>query len=257
MISSYKAAQLHMEKARKKANGRPMKGTGWRLYQDGDEYTVVLYGAQIGRFLPDNTFMFTLTGERARPVAHTLSAVIHRNLPFYWARVGAGKYRVDHRENTPTPYPWQHFNKPTNAPMLYDGLKFDLSTGRCLNYQPDPQRKIDDAARLVWLRALRQWKRQLRTLVRLGAADQLLREHVTAPLIAADWLRDTEYLDKLYMAIKDGDCSTGVVRMVIKAEVSRFATGVTGDEFYQTVQDALNRHSIELRKRFGVIIGEG
>lgn len=257
MISSYKAAQLHMEKARKKANGRPMKGTGWRLYQDGDEYTVVLYGAQVGRFLPDNTFMFTLTGEQARPVAHTISSTIRRNLPFYWARVGAGKYRVDHRENMPVRRPWEHFDKPTNAPMLYDGLKFDLSTGRCLNYRPDPQLKIDDAARLVWLRALRQWKRQLRTLVRLGAVDQLLREHITAPLIAADWLPDTEYLDKLYMAIKDGDCSTEVVRMVIKAEVSRFATGVTGDEFYQTVQSALNRHSIELRKRFGVIIGEG
>lgn len=256
MISSYKAAQLHMKKARNPAKGRPMKSANWRLHQDGDEYTVTLYGAQVGRFLPDNTFVFTLSTKAARSAAQSLSSTIHRNLPFHWARVGAGKYRVDHRANMPLQYPWRHFDKPTNAPLLYDGLKFDLTTGRCLNYQPDPRLKIDDAARLVWLRALRQWKRQLRTLVRLGAADQLLREHTSTQQATSDWLTEPEYLDKLYTAIKDGDCSTEVVRMLMKVEVSRFATGITGDEFYQLVQSALNRQSIELRKRFGVIIGE-
>jgi len=257
MISSYKSAQLHMEKARSKAKGRPMKGAGWRLFQDGDEYVVTAHDLQVGRFLPDNTFMFTLTGESAYRVAHTLSGTMRRNLPFEWCRAGYKKYRVDHHANLPTRRVWEHFLKPTNAPMLYNGLKFDLYTGQCLNYLPDFKRKVDPDRRKEWLAASRAWKRKLKAAARVGVFDGLIAQELKKRTSWADrpqWNK-TEWLDILYKAIKTGDCSVDLLRMFVASETSTWDTP-TSMQMYERIEKVVKAQSIELRKRFGVFEGE-
>lgn len=257
MISSYKAAQLHMEKARSKAKGRPMNGAGWRLFQDGDEYVVTVYDVQVGRFLPDNTFMFTRTGEEAYRVAHTLSSAMHRNLPFHWARVGKKKYRVDHEANMPHQRVWEHFHTPTNSPMVYDGLKFDLYTGKCLNYLPDAKRTVDPERRKEWLAASRAWKRKLKAAARVGVFDGLIAEEKRNTTSWADrprWNQE-EWLDILYKAIKTGDCSTDLLRMFVASGTRSWHTP-TSMEMYEHIDRVVKSQSVELRKRFGVFKGE-
>ena len=256
MISSYQAAQLHMEKARSKAKGRPMKGAGWRLFQDGDEYVVTLYDVQIGRFLPDNTFMFSTNGESAHPVAHTLSTAMHRNLPFHWARFDKRCYRVDHITNVPDSRTYLHFQQPTNAPQVYDGLKFDMFTGKCLNYMPDLKPTVNPEKRKEWLAASQAWRRKLKVLARIGVLDEIVaaeRANPTPYQHKPRWGRD-EWLDKLYKAIKDNDCSTDILRLLAASEVSAFYNS-TGAAFYEAIEKLVKTHSRELRIRFGALEG--
>lgn len=256
MISSYNAAALHMDKARSKAKGRPMKGTGWRLYQDGDEYVATVYDVQIGRFLPDNTFMFTVNGVQAYRMAHTLSGTMHRNLPFHWAWYAFKAYRVDHNANM-NGCAWKHFASPTNAPAVYDGLKFDLTTGRCLNPRPDHKRVVDPDRRKDWLAAVRSWKRKLKVIARIGGLDGLIAQEKANPTSWADkpqWNKD-QWLDILYKAIKTGDYSTDLLRMFIASETKTWETP-TSMQMYERIDKIIGNNSVELRRRFGVFKGD-
>jgi hypothetical protein len=255
MISSYQAAQEHMAEARSKARGRPMSSKGWRLYQDGNEYVVNMLGKQVGRVLPDNTFMFTITGPRAGSIARTLSTTMYRNIPFHWCRTDYKTYRVDHVRNVTKFY--EHFQKPTNAPMLYDGLTFDLFTGRCLNYLPDFKRLVDPDRRKEWLAASRAWKRKLKVAARLGVFDGLIVQEKRDP---TDWTdrpkwHQTEWLDILYKAIKDGDCGVDLLQMFVASETKPWET-LTSMQMYERIDKIVSAQSVELRERFGVFIGE-
>jgi hypothetical protein len=259
MISSYKAAQLHMEKARDKAKGRPMKGSGWRLFQDGDEYVVTTCGEQVGRFLPDNTFQFSPNGAMARRTAPTLSGTMHRNLPFAWARAGEKMYRVEHRANFEGEgWRWDWMRQPTNAPLVYPGLTFDLTTGKCLNPKPDAAFKpeVDPERRKVWLAALRAWKRQVKIAARLGVFDPLMAANRANPPgwhDRPDW-REEKYLDILYTAIKDGRCDTDLLRMFVDARVTQYTPPLTSMEMFGEVERVVAMSSVALRKRFGVLV---
>ena len=259
MISSYKAAQLHMEKARDKAKGRPMKGSGWRLFQEGDMYVVRVWGDEIGLFLPDNTFQFSPNGAMARRTAPTLSATMHRSLPFAWARVGDKMYRVEHRANLDGEgWRWDWMRQPTNAPLVYPGLTFDLTTGKCLNPKPDAAFKpeVDPERRKVWLAALRAWKRQVKIAARLGVFDPLMAANRANPPCwydRPDW-REEIYLDTLYTAIKDGRCDTDLLRMFVDAKVTQYTPPLTSMEMFEEVERVVAVSSVELRKRFGVLV---
>jgi len=256
MISSYEAAQLHMEKARSKAKGRPMKSAGWRLHQDGDEYVVTVYGVQVGRFLPDNTFMFTIDEERAYGRTQTLSGTMHRNIPLNWVRVAHKTYRVQHTAKIDQPL-YQYFSKPTNAPQVYDGLTFDLYTGKCLNYRPDAKHTVDPDRRKEWLAASRAWKRKLKVAARVGVFDGLIAEEKRNTTSWADrprWNQEV-WLDILYKAIKTGDCSTDLLRMFVASETRSWYTP-TSMEMYERIDEVVKSQSVELRKRFGVFKGE-
>lgn len=252
MISSYQAAAEHMARARSKAKGRPMKSAGWRLYEEGDEYVVAIDGVQVGRFLPDNTFMFTLSGEEAYRIAQTLSSTMNRNLPFEWQRWKKKAYRVDHVANIDG-YAYRHFSQPTNAPLVYPGLTFGLFTGRCLNYKPDPKPVVIPERRREWLRASRAWKRKLKAAARVGVFDGLIAQEKadrTPWGKRPKWSRDKE-LDILYKAIKDGDCSTDLLRMFVRSEVPSWLTP-TSMQMYDSIERIVKAQSTELRQRFGV-----
>lgn len=254
MLSNYEAAQLHMEKARNITKGRPMKGTGWRLFQDGDEYVVNVHGHQLGRFLPDNTFMFTIERDVTYTLAPVLSATMHRNLPFRWCRVGKMKYRVEHLHGMITP-PHEHFQGKNKSPLVYAGLKFDLTTGKCLNYKPDPTKQIDPERRKVWLAARRAWKNKLKVATRLGVLDNLLAEERRSRTPwdkVPRWANKYE-LDILYKAIKDNDLNTDLLRMFVASETS-WACKETPMDICESVGKLLDAHSIELRYRFGVFL---
>jgi hypothetical protein len=253
MISSYQAAWLHMEKARNKAKGRPMKGVGWRLFQDGDDYVVNYEDVQVGRFLPDNTFVFSLTCDKAYAVAHCLSGTMHRNLPFHWHRFDKAQYRVDHQMGM-IEQAWKHFMQPTNAPEIYDGLAFNMFNGKCLNRKPDFTRQVDPERRKVWLTASGTWKRKLKVMARLGVFDKLIEEEKRNPTPWSErpkWSMD-EWVDILYKAVKDNDHNTDLLRMLVAGHMSTWGVTPTSMGMYFGIEKTMNGQSVALRKRFGV-----
>jgi len=256
MISTYEAAKQYMDKARRPSNGLVMASNGWRLYQDGNEYVVNVRGVQIGRFLPDNTFMFTLTGGKAYSIAQTLGVTMNRNLPFEWKRCAKSTYRVDHRRNIGVS-PWEHFETPTNAPQVYDGLRFDLTTGMCLNYKPDLVQRINPDRRKEWLAACKAWKRKVKVAARVGAFDALIRAEAADRTPWTERVRwnTTQGVDILYKAIKDNDCSVELMRMFV-AGATAYSGGTTSESVYAYIEKLIDTNSIALRKRFGVFEGE-
>ena len=253
MISTYEAAKQYMNKAY--PTGRSLKSVGWRLHQDGDEYVVNVRNVQVGRFLPDNTFMFSLTGTKAYPIAVTLSSTMHRNLPFAWQRCDKYMYRVDHRSNIDGSA-YTHFMSPTSAPQVYDGLRYDLSTGKCLNYKADLTQRVNPDRRKEWLAACKAWKRKMKVAERVGAFDALIREELTD---RTPWTKRVRWntkqgIDTLYKVIKDNDCSVETMRMfVASATVSWVGPS---PQVYAYIEKTINANSIALRKRFGVFEGE-
>jgi hypothetical protein len=159
--------------------------------------------------------------------------------------------------NLPNLRVWEHFNQPTNAPQVYDGLKFDLYTGKCLNYLPDFKRKVDPERRKDWLAASRAWKRKLKVAARVGVFDGLIATEKKDPTSWADkpqWNKD-QWLDILYKAIKTGDCSIDLLRMFVASETKSWETP-TSMQMYERIDKIVKAQSIELRKRFGVFEGE-
>ena len=255
MISTYASAEKYMSKARNKSAGRAMVNNHWRMHQDGNEYVVNVRRIQIGRFLPDNTFMFSLTGGSARRIAQTISVTLDRNLPFAWKRCGPAMYRVDHRSNIDSPW-WEHFKAPTSAPQLYDGLRFDLSTGKCLNHKPDITKRIVPERRKEWLAASGAWKRKLKAASRLGVFDGLIAAELANRTPWNERVRwdSKQGIDILYKAIKDNDCSVALLRMfVASATVSWVGSS---PQVYAYIEKTISKQSIALRKRFGVFEGE-
>lgn len=251
MISSYQAAQKHMGKARNPSAGRTMASWHWRLHQNGDEYVVTVHEVQVGRFLPDNTFVFDLTSDRAYPIAQTMSSAISRNLPFEWKRYGKANYRVDYWLNIKASIR-EHFTAPTSAPQLYKGLRFDLRTGECLNYRSDMVRRVIPERRREWLAASKAWKQKLRAAARLGVFDRLA---AAERLNRTPWTERTRWnseqgLDILYKAIKDNDCNATLLQMFVATVPEPWVH--SSPQIYEYVEKIINNQSTALRQRFGV-----
>lgn len=256
MISSYQAAQKYMSKARDPEKGRPMQSAGWRLHQYGNEYVVNVQNKKLGRFLPNNSFVFSLTSETAAHISPTLCITMNRNLPFEWKRCGKGMYRVDHRQNIELSVQ-DHFLTPTNAPQVYDGLWFDLFTGRCFNYRPDRATRIIPERRKEWLAALKAWKNRMKVAARVGAFDALIASELAD---RTPWTERVQWgsrrgLDTLYKVIKDNDCSVETMRKFV-ASANGHVVQLTSQQVYVYIEKVLNAQSVELRKRFGVFEGE-
>jgi hypothetical protein len=161
-------------------------------------------------------------------------------------------YRVDHRNNIDG-------RLHTSAPQVYDGLRFDLFTGKCLNYKSDLTQRVNPDRRKEWLAACKAWKRKLRVAARLGAFDALIREELadrTSWTARVQW-NSKQGIDTLYKVIKDNDCSVEVMRMFVASSTGRFGwPAQTSQEIYACMDKIVTANSVELRKRFGVFEGE-
>jgi hypothetical protein len=243
-ITTYAKAAAHMERARSVAKGRPMARSGWRMFKDGDEYVVTVYDTQVGRFLPNNTFLFTMSTEHAYSVQNTLSAIMQMNIPFYWRRKSKMRYCVLHIQQCKHGY-YTDMKSP-DTPEYYEGIAFDLTTGECLNKRERaPVRTIAEKQK-EWLAAKRKWLTVMRTIARIGGFDDLLRDPRTSYI--GPWSKPAQ-LHRLYEIIRDCDCSPAVVKMFV---ASGYATNAS--EVMNNVESIVRMNTLELRKKFGAAV---
>jgi hypothetical protein len=174
-IKSYRQAEYIAEKARNIAKGKPLGPQHWRMFKDGDEFTVYYLSTMVARILPNNTLRMVTDGG---PVAHLPNGAIysiHKVLPVSLVNRSKGHYRLhiaQHGEDVASiprdefgVTDWDAWRK--GGVRFYDGLTIDLTTRMAVSYS-EPTMEVDAAARKLWLKQLKTLKRHLKIIAKLG-----------------------------------------------------------------------------------------
>lgn len=258
LIKSYKDAETYFSKSRSKDKGRPVASWG-RMHKVGDNYEVHIGKDIIGKYTPDNKFVFDMDVSTITRWSTTLVGAMHRALPFNLLRVSTGRYRIEHEGKIPMKqYSWGEYPDwkqiKGKSPEFFGGITFDLATGDCLNRQRDLLDTVDTDARKEWLTCLRKFKRGMKVRAKMGVFDSFITE-VTANRNnrqRPDW-NSTEWQSKLANSIKTGDFSPELLRgMVQTAHTKSWRSEVTPKSVVEAVDSVCNTYSIQLRRSFGV-----
>ena len=117
-------------------------------------------------------------------------------------------------------------------------------------------RGVDVGRREVWLAARTAWDHKLMVAARVGVFDELLAQEQRDRTPWQDrpvWSKD-KWLDILYKAIKDGDCSADLLRMFVASEWSSWGRP-TSMQMYKHIRMIVHLQHTELQERFGVFTG--
>lgn len=262
-IATYEEAKAFFNTARNKDKGKPLKS--WALLkQDGDDYAVHMkhWGAgltEVGRFKPDNTFVFTMDTPTARRFAVTLSQALYGALPFWWNRVGLGRYEVCSIKQALPNLKDRYWDTLKEYAIPYSkGLAFDLTTHTAINAKADILSTIVQDKRIEWLRASKKFKFGVRTKAKMGIIEpiieQVYQERMNNPKsswVRPDWF--SEYWgEKLYTAVKNNDTSTSMIKLIVESGYFSNYRKMTTKEVLDSMESIFREQSLELRRRFGV-----
>lgn len=228
-LSSYAHCVHAFKSVRTPVLGKPINGKDTRLYQDRDGSFRLTKGERTFAVIrEDNTITFTLdSGTLRNTIASGLVYTMNRFLPMGLYRVGPGRYRIGKLHD---------YRQLKELPEYTQGIKFSLTTGQCLNPQPDRKYRIDKAARSVWVKTLSAYRKGLYARLKLGVTGD--RENMDRWFNAEDlcrWIKAGEYPDTLLNNIA-------------------YYTGrsATYEDMTKHFENTINNHRDDLRKMFGV-----
>lgn len=270
-LRTYDEAKNFFARGRTPDKGRHLKGWA-RVHavnlDDGQvAYEVRGNGKPIVRFLPDNTLEFVCTPLVARETSITLSQALQRAVPFYWIRVATGRYRVQHikqmkynESKHPEGHWWedgQHLR--TKAPEFFQGIKFNLDTGECLNRKPDLIENINTDMRKKWLSDLRKFKKQIAVRVKMGVFDAICQAEYNKRMAdrkgyqMPDWTSDM-WINKLADSIKTCQLPMELLTGIVQTcRISYWSPSIpTRQDVLDTFETICRDQSIYLRKAYGV-----
>jgi hypothetical protein len=241
------------------------------VLKSGDDYLVMVNNEQVCRITPDNKLTMCIDAHRGQGISNTLSSSLQRLVPITWTRVGMKRYRIMGTRTLKSDDSW--WIKSREAPELFEGLQFDLSTGLPTNAKPDMVTRIDTEARLEWLRALRRFKSQIQLRVKMGVFDGVQAEmHQRGSLPKPppgklfhdgripNW-GDEKWMNLLHTAIRDNQypkelLAGFLLTMPTVVWRTNIAKQTQAEKMKQTVNYVINSNSVELRARFGVFADE-
>lgn len=270
-LKTYADAKTFFERGRTPDKGRHLKNWA-RLHatplEDGSvAYDVRANGKGIVRFLPDNTLEFICSPLTARETSITLSQALQRAVPFYWIRVATGRYRVQHikqmkynESQSPTGHWWEDgHDLRTRAPEFFEGIKFNLDTGECLNRKADILTQVIPEKRKEWLSDLRKFKKQVKIRAKMGVFDAICKAEYDKRVAdrrgyqMPDWTSD-HWIKLLATSIKE--CQVPMELMVGIAQschISYWSPRMpTRKDVEDTVERVCKEQSVFLRKAYGV-----
>ena len=262
------------------------------------------YGSQpFMRITPDNIVEFIAPPQAVWQHSQSIVSSSYRWIPFMFERHKKGLYRVQHSVNhakqLATKVDEFYRNKLEQAKMLSDGaseaicndfksacymsswtissqmmreapayfqgLKFNIITGECLNRRPDDKfiEKADE--RKVWRQALAKFKRGIKARAKVRAFDPLIEKvwadrqgqshyHWKQP----DW-SSKPWLDLLEKSIRDNEFPHELLIGFCATPPSGYyqQSKPTSKEVFDGVHKILTDMSVELRRRFDVFEKEG
>ena len=228
-ITSYEYCVHLFKTVRNPLLGKPINGKDTRLFK-GDNGTFRLTKGErtFAVIDKDNTITFTLdSGTLRNTIASSLVYCMSRFLPIGLYRVGPGRYRIGR------PNGWENVKL---LPEYTQSIKFSLTTGQCLNPQPDRKHRIDKAARSVWVKALKDYRKGLYARLKLGVTGD--GENMDRWFNAEDlcrWIKAGEYPDVLFN------------NLIYYAGRSNNYEDMT-----KQFENVINNYRDDLRKMFGV-----
>jgi hypothetical protein len=227
-INSYQDCVDAMMKCRKPMDGKPIHGKNVRLFKNGNDFHLVVYKKHFATITPDNVITFVMSSDKLyNSFASNMVYTMGRFLPVSLYRVGQGRYRIAN---------FRRYASTKDAPEYYDGIKFDLRDGACLNPKPDRHTLIDKGARKVYLAALRKYKLGMFARFKLGVRGDINSQRYFETSEFVQWFRNGEYPD------------------VLINHLTTYAGGPSAD--YQAMVDVfeslIGRNRDELRASFGV-----
>jgi hypothetical protein len=282
-IATYAEAEKFFSKCRQPENGRQLNAA-LRLYKRGTKYVVCLrHSSSYARHVNpvplceinvDNTLDFVADGKAIYQWSQSLVSSSYRAIPFMFERFKQGEYRVEHTSvldnacATPE-YTCQSYKFMRKQSGLYfKGMRFDLSTGECLNKLGDPVDVIDTDLRTQWLHDMRLYKKLLKARFKLGIAEaaykRLQDRYAEADNRRIDfvkWREDTinwnEYAPQLVEHMRNQEVPQELVEAIIRESSSGWSFLSSGaptqQELISQVDRMFNKHSRLLRKAYGVI----
>ena len=151
------------------------------------------------------------------------------------------------------------------SPAYFQGLKFNIITGECLNRRPDDKfvEKADE--RKVWRQALAKFKRGIKARAKVRAFDPLIEKvwaerqgQSTYHWKQPDW-SSQPWLDLLEKSIRDNEFSKELLIGFCSTPSSGYyqQSKPTSKEVFDGVHKILTDMSVELRRRFDVFEKEG
>ncbi len=264
-IKSYADAQALFDTARNPELGKPVKK--WcRMFKSED---VFLFRASFANTLvaaitEDNTLEITMSTKDMRRLSNTLTGALHRLLPIAIVRLGTGRYSAMHYSEIDKRYEIGGLCGGVDRFMrkegyeVFQGMKFDLTTGRCINPKPSIKDSVDTTKRTEWLRALRKFKRGVVVRAKLGVVDSVCSKVVNDRNSSNSWRKpdwfDEQWIGLLHTSIRDGQYPTELlVGFAQSADVSYWKKEAPTPRKVLLAMDAVcNDLSVELRRRFGV-----
>jgi hypothetical protein len=285
-VTSYGEAAHLWAKVRSPEKGKPV--ANWlRMYKVGEdfEFRITGYGERaLGRLSPDNTFEFILSNEMLMQQAQTVVSAIHKWLPFAVMRHRKGLYRVAHtkvvasaindRDYKPDTgyyrnHQWgryyAHYTPVMREQnMYYQGIKYNILTGECLNPRAEEKLVENPDQRKVWRNALSKFKRGIKARARVhaleGIIDQVWAEregqnrwHWRQP----DW-SSPQWMNLLEDSIRDNTFSQELLQGFVQSSGDGYYVQQkpTSSDVVKAVDKVCNEHSVELRRRFNVFEGD-
>lgn len=261
MIKSYQQAQALFSKARKPEAGKPLEARNWRLYKEGDSYTVRVAGYPVALVQPDNTLKLVLPDDTS--YSQVVTFKFHEALPFILRRRSADNYRIHpvlegwEGRMTPTACAytsWDEFN--TKGYRLYDGLTFDLSTRTPLDYK-EPKTVTDAARNLDWLRKSKALKLRLKTMAKLGVFDTIWDEFTGTSRWEASSIVPILHYEhaelRLFIDALNGESLDAFTRRVGESIYSDNFKKPSIDDQVRYIDNLFTRNSLTLRKALGVV----
>lgn len=271
-VPSYKVADRLWKRVRNPAVGKPINN--WtRMFAHPEGYMIKLVGYGVQDFAllrPDNTFEFVAEPEVMQANSQSLVSAFHRWFGIAFFRHRKGLYRVTTVKNfdkryieksgTCTPN-YYHANETfKDSPSYYKGIKFDLTTGDCLNPRPDDKLEEIPEKRKEWRRALTKFKRGVKARIKVHALDGIVNEvwderskQGRWDWRQPDWSSD-QWLNLLQNSIRDNEFPQELLKGIVQTSSTGYFIQKKPDidDLYKSLDKVCNDSSIELRRRFGV-----
>lgn len=261
-LRTYNDAKKYWQTCRFPEKGKPIS-SHTRLFMDNNRNCYAeIHGVKTFTITPDNKIIFHLTPEKGRQISNTLSAALHNLVPFYWFRLGKGRYGITRKEGWRDRRDHVRASNPGIAGItmikqltdeVFDGVAFSLEDGKCINPRLPVIPSVNTQARLVWLRKLRTFKRAVKVRHRLGAFDSLV------PSIVNDvTFYNSDFEKKTFLMVRDaidsGNFPIDIVRMVylIGNRYQWTRRNVDSEKIAGEMNSYLNDNSYQLRQHFGV-----
>ena len=262
------------------------------------------YGSQpFMRITPDNIVEFVAPPQAVWQHSQSIVSSSYRWIPFLFERHKKGLYRVTHTMKHDTDFctrltqwyqnklheakmlshdvsealcndmrsatymsQWRlNSEMMREAPAYFQGIKFNIITGECLNRRPDDKFIEKPAERKIWRQALAKFKRGIKARAKVRAFDPLIEKiwaerqgqnhyHWKQP----DW-SSQPWLDLLEKSIRDNEFPKELLLGFCATPTSGYyqQSKPTSKEVFDGVHKILNDMSVELRRRFNVFEKEG